>query len=260
MTRLSAIGPLLLGRRPAAIARLVVSVVVDAINGKGFWRLAHVCQKVLETIPPFTNAYSARPVIAIIAGRWIVASPNDALPNYIGPGFASTHGVAMSHGSKRLSPLFGSVRTPASAGLRGPATKRVANNHRLLAAIANAIPSGAIRNVWRTARNTKPLKPHSSHVFCRAGHAAFVAFLAVSCAANDPPQPQVIQLPPVERVVNIFPAIPSDALACLGEPLVPDIVETDTQLAAWTESVSNAGADCRAKLGWLRDLVATWPR
>ncbi len=70
----------------------------------------------------------------------------------------------------------------------------------------------------------------------------------------------MIRLPPEIRTVNVFPAIPSDALMCLGEPSVPDSVQTDAELAAWTEAVRLAAEDCRAKLGWLHDLVATWPR
>jgi len=56
-----------------------------------------------------------------------------------------------------------------------------------------------------------------------------------------------------------FPAIPPDALACLSEPDLP-MIETDAQLAVWAEEVRRAGQDCRARIGWLRNLVATWPK
>lgn len=74
------------------------------------------------------------------------------------------------------------------------------------------------------------------------------------------PEPQIIRLPPEVRTEYVYPSVPADALACLLEPMVPATVNTDTELAAWAESVRNAGEDCRAKLGWVRDLVATWPK
>jgi hypothetical protein len=54
--------------------------------------------------------------------------------------------------------------------------------------------------------------------------------------------------------------VPPDALACLLEPPAPGSAETDVDLARWTQEVRDAGADCRAKLEWLRALVATWPK
>ena len=34
--------------------------------------------------------------------------------------------------------------------------------------------------------------------------------------------------------------------------------KTDIDLALWAEAVREAGADCRAKLDAVRNLVATW--
>lgn len=54
--------------------------------------------------------------------------------------------------------------------------------------------------------------------------------------------------------------VPADWLSCTEEPRVPSMVNTDTELAQWAESTRLAGADCRAKILSLRDLVATWPK
>src|SRR5262245_2902654 len=85
------------------------------------------------------------------------------------------------------------------------------------------------------------------------------------CAANSsPPPPEVIRLPPIETIRNIFPVIPSDMLNCLDESIVPEELTKegarDNQAAAFGEANRIAGADCRAKLGQVRALVATWPR
>lgn len=78
-----------------------------------------------------------------------------------------------------------------------------------------------------------------------------------------PPVPPA-RLPPEVRTEYIFPRIPSDALMCLGEVVVPEAITIeggeDAQAAVYSDEQAAAGADCRAKLGWLRDLVATWPK
>ena len=95
----------------------------------------------------------------------------------------------------------------------------------------------------------------------RQSLAPLLALISIACASNSAPvPPQVIQLPPVEVVRNVYPPISTDALVCLGEPLVPDSVETDAGLAIWAEDTRTAGADCRARLDWIRAYVATWPR
>jgi len=94
-------------------------------------------------------------------------------------------------------------------------------------------------------------------------HGAAVLFAAwhlTACAPQQQSKPEFIRLPPVETTRLVYPSVPPDALVCLSEPTLPDNVTRDTELAAWAESVRNAGRDCREKLDWIRALVATWPR
>jgi len=75
---------------------------------------------------------------------------------------------------------------------------------------------------------------------------------------------RIIQLPPVTRTEYVYPRIPSDALTCLGEVAVPERLTMpgalDREAASFEDENRRAGADCRSKLDWVRDLVASWPK
>lgn len=88
-----------------------------------------------------------------------------------------------------------------------------------------------------------------------------LAMFTGACAKDSlPPEPQVIRLPPVEVLRYVYPTVPGDSLMCLQAPIVPETLETDNQATAWGVMTFDAWEDCAAKLSWLRDLVATWPK
>jgi hypothetical protein len=92
----------------------------------------------------------------------------------------------------------------------------------------------------------------------RASLVLSLCAISIACASSNPRvSPQVIRLPPEVRTVYEYPSIPAESLACLSEPPVSD-AKTDVDFALWTQSVREAGADCRAKLDAIRRLVATW--
>lgn len=72
--------------------------------------------------------------------------------------------------------------------------------------------------------------------------------------------PQIVQLPPEIRDVQVYPDIPDDDLICAGEPIVPAMVMTDSDLAQWAEMVRQAGADCRSKLNTVKAIRDSWPK
>lgn len=73
-----------------------------------------------------------------------------------------------------------------------------------------------------------------------------------------------IRLPGEVRTEFVYPTIPSDALMCLGEVIAPADLSMpgaqDRQAVTFGEENRKAGADCRSKLGWVADFVATWPK
>lgn len=74
----------------------------------------------------------------------------------------------------------------------------------------------------------------------------------------------MIRLPAEVRTEFVYPTVPPDALTCLPEVVVPEALTmegaSDNQATAYGEEQRMAGADCRAKLDWVRALVATWPK
>lgn len=65
---------LLLARSPTAVARLVVPIVVDAINGCTGWTRAHVSQEGVERLPSPANRNSATAVILVADASGIRAA------------------------------------------------------------------------------------------------------------------------------------------------------------------------------------------
>ena len=70
-----------------------------------------------------------------------------------------------------------------------------------------------------------------------------------------------MQLPPEIQTKLVYPPRPEASdLVCTAEPLVPDMIATDTAGAEWAEAVRQAGADCRSKLDSIRVYVGKWPK
>lgn len=78
-----------------------------------------------------------------------------------------------------------------------------------------------------------------------------------------PPAPVVVRLPAEIRTEYVYPSIPADALTCVDEVVVPEYLTMsgalDRQAIGFEDENRRAGADCRSKLDWIRELVATWP-
>ena len=65
---------LLFRRGPSTIVRIIVAIVVDAVNGHANWLRPHVRKKVAKVRPSLTYRYSASSV-AIISGASRVEAP-----------------------------------------------------------------------------------------------------------------------------------------------------------------------------------------
>ena len=81
----SAVGSLFFGRGPAAVIRLVIAVVVDAVNGQFSTRAtAHILKKGSERmLPTITDRYSASPVVPPTFVVRIVAALAHGIPDHI---------------------------------------------------------------------------------------------------------------------------------------------------------------------------------
>ncbi len=86
----------------------------------------------------------------------------------------------------------------------------------------------------------------------RAALLLLIGLLALAgCAAA----PQVVVAPPPPAPPLLRQTIPNSALRCAAEP-AGGKVRSDRQAARYILALKAAGRDCRAKLGFARDLIA----
>lgn len=160
----SPVSGLLFRRRPAAIPRLIVAVVVDAIYLHAWWHWSHICQKAFKLLPSLTNLDSASTVILILRRVWIGASRLYSGPATIFARISSSCGVAMRYFCRNLS-----VETSA-AFCFSRSQIACADGHNA-SACAGALPHRAIYPVsfqsFGVACNGKPAEhPPNAVYFC----------------------------------------------------------------------------------------------
>src|SRR4051812_15268100 len=123
--------------RPAAVARLVVAVVVDAVERPVRRPLPHVAEEVLEGIPALADR-DASPAVALVAGgvRGVAAVAHRA-PRGVRPRALACRLVAVL--LQRAVAKPGLVLKAAARARQAP-PQRVPTNHRLATALALARP------------------------------------------------------------------------------------------------------------------------
>lgn len=74
----------------------------------------------------------------------------------------------------------------------------------------------------------------------------------------------MIRLPPEVRTEFVHVRPPADALSCLPEPVAPEILSMDgaqdADAATYEGETRKAGADCRAKVQYLKGWADALPR
>lgn len=66
------------------------------------------------------------------------------------------------------------------------------------------------------------------------------------------------QLPPEITKELVYPPVDASKLTCFDEPTIQGDVRYDTDIPY--QNLRDAWKDCSTKLGYVRDLVATWPK
>jgi hypothetical protein len=87
----------LLSRPPSAIARLIVPVVVDAINCQARWSFTHIGEKVLEAVKPtFADSDASPTVMFEKAFVWVAASRPHVHPRFMRSVASPIYGMTVS--------------------------------------------------------------------------------------------------------------------------------------------------------------------
>jgi len=138
---LSAVPHLLTRGGPSAIIGLVVSIIVDSVDGKPLLiRGAHVIQKVLKFLPPITHYNPATSIQIVVLRFGIVASIFHVLPDIV-------KSSSPFRGLFRASTMLQTLKntTHATAGSRLTVSKSSSVNHSDFPANASAFPvSGCV--------------------------------------------------------------------------------------------------------------------
>jgi len=124
---------LLLGSRPTAVARFVVSFVVDAVQRQPGRARPHVREEVLETAPAVADGDAPAAVTRVVPARRCAAPLQHALPRVVGSrATASGMSMTLEHPSIKV-PADGQILDNASsASVRTGASLSAATSRRLL--------------------------------------------------------------------------------------------------------------------------------
>lgn len=142
----SHVARLLFRCRPSAVRRLVVSIVVYAVE-RVFrrWAISHVCQKIFKLEPPAADRYSTSTVIAKSFGARLVAATNHVAPDSVFVRDAASTSAVLELG------LYDHLSPKASAALCVTRAEPLRFNYRFVSASAQTNPRAVLELVRRPA-------------------------------------------------------------------------------------------------------------
>ena len=68
---------------PAAVARFIVTIVVNALNSKAIWAYSHISQKIIKRQPSFAHCNSTAAVVLKAGIVWVCRSLNELRPCFV---------------------------------------------------------------------------------------------------------------------------------------------------------------------------------
>lgn len=138
-------------RSPTAVARLVVAVVVNAVERAAFRPLPHVHQKILKGQPSFADRDATAAVSFVGRVIFLIASDFHRLPRAIRPRLSIVQRMTMSSIFYALKPDIFFLK--AAAADHDTHFHGAADNLLLGAAVAAAKPRGCFATIRRALKN-----------------------------------------------------------------------------------------------------------
>jgi len=163
VTCATAVLGLLSGSGPAAVSGLVVSSVVDAVEGQVNGAFAHVREEVVEVTPPVADHNAATPVSSPFSVVGLCAPGPHRAPRRIG--FCAGHPVGF------LVPQFQHVAVEAAATSSIPPDDCVRPLGNDSATVALELPHGGAPLICGSSDGSEPpkLSPRMVVHFCHVG-------------------------------------------------------------------------------------------
>lgn len=144
----SAIGQLLFGRRPAAIARFVIAVVVDAVKRHSVWSRPHIGEEILKYKPAIADLDSASSIKVPIGCLGIAAPIFHTAPQGV---FGWQRNAVFLVDPKR----YAFQRTTLGAATALCVAKILGLDNRLVAAVTRTFPKRSNLPTSRERDNRK---------------------------------------------------------------------------------------------------------
>jgi hypothetical protein len=152
-TRRSPISYLLGPRCPSAVIRLIVAVIVNALNAHPVRRLTHISKEIVKAFPPITHGYASSSVVLKDVAVFVLASLAHPTPNIV------------SRSPRQTVPFGGAFCQKAAAGLGFASSDISAIALNNVAALAPKAPDSAATPPATYALNgCEPTKNHASHI------------------------------------------------------------------------------------------------
>ncbi len=144
--------------RPAAIAWLVMTVIVNSIKGHAFWWMSHIRKKILEREPSFADRNPARAIVFVLQFFLVKAPTPHVHPDAI-DATSSTKSVPSMRGADDLT-------ITTSTGLRLSGHQSASTDETLSSADTYATPQRARLSGRTQFDYAVSAERHSSQVFC----------------------------------------------------------------------------------------------
>lgn len=143
--------------RPPAVRRLVVPVVVAAVDGVvGRGPASHVCKEVLVRVPPLTHRDAPCSVVAEECVARVVAPRKHIRPGAILGGLLPVATLSVPQVGLRAE-LSAQLRAQASTRLRTTSSQQLCSNRNLLAARASANVGWPVSLAGTFSKNRQPV-------------------------------------------------------------------------------------------------------
>lgn len=154
--------------RPSAVARLVISIVVDAVERMSQRTWTHVAQKRSKRLSPlFTHRDAASTVIRPLRGRWIKATSHGSHPRSV-LGCGLVVGIVAVFPASRACGFH--HETSATASLAGSQMTSSDTTNSAAAARAFAAPHDEAASVWFSGNHSQPPKGPPDQALGCSGH------------------------------------------------------------------------------------------
>src|SRR6478736_6735859 len=149
---------------PSAIARLVIAVVVDAVNLLAFRHFPHIGKEVVEQLPPLTDLDTPPAVVLVLLGLWVHAPTAYVGPDAIHARLAACLCMTVAQSWRLRLHL---ILVEAATALGSTRAQRIASDGCDSSTIATALPIRMSVACFDERHSDESAESQASHILHR---------------------------------------------------------------------------------------------